>query len=90
MNDRQYLAILNKRIRERGLERRAPGSAADWANESHTLARAALVPDGGAVNEAYYQAHLPALEERLALAGLRLAQLLNQAFSSPAPGGATR
>ena len=33
--------------------------------------------DGGAVDEAYFRKNIPVVNERLALAGLRLAKLLN-------------
>jgi hypothetical protein len=38
------------------------------------------VKDGGAVDEAYFQKDIGTLNERLALAGLRLADMLNQAL----------
>ena len=87
LNDRQYLAILQTRVKERGLERRSGGTPADWAMESHALARAAFVSDRGIVDEAYYKKHLPALEERLALAGVRLAAMLNGALLEKEEGG---
>lgn len=58
----------------------ASGSPKDWANESLRLARQVWVNDGGAVDQAYYQANIGVVDERLALAGLRLAAVLNDAL----------
>jgi hypothetical protein len=40
------------------------------------------VDDGGSVDEAYFKRALPVMDERLALAGVRLAALLNQALGN--------
>ena len=53
--------------------------------ESHALARAALLPPHGAVDEAYYRVHILDIDERLAQGGLRLAAALNQALAVPPP-----
>ena len=50
--------------------------------ESHALAKAAMLPAGGDADDAYYRAHITQVEKRLALGGLRLARLLNQALGS--------
>jgi len=83
MSDAQYLDLLADRIKERTLNTQAGGAPADWARESHALARAALVADGGAIDEAYYRAQIPIVEDRLALGGLRLAGLLNRVLTTP-------
>jgi hypothetical protein len=44
------------------------------------LAQKVWLKDGGAVDEAYFQKNIENLNERLALAGLRLANMLNQAL----------
>jgi len=80
LNDGKYLDALESRIRERHLDARAKGTAADWAKESHDLARAASVPNHGTIDEAYYRQQIVIVDERLALAGLRLASLLNAAL----------
>ena len=85
LDDRQYLAALEQRITQNRWEARATGSPADWAMESHALARAALLPPQGLVNDAYYRAQISIVDERLALAGLRLAALLNAIFTSDPP-----
>jgi hypothetical protein len=80
LNDGKYLDGLESLIRDRRLESRANGSPADWAKESHDLARVALVPNHGVIDEAYSRRFIPVVEERLAIAGLRLAKLLNEAL----------
>jgi hypothetical protein len=53
--------------------------------ESFALARAAWVNDGGSVDEQYYRQQIKVVDERLALAGLRLAALLNEVFGHASP-----
>ena len=45
------------------------------------LAKKAWLNDGGAVDETYYENEIGVVNRRLALAGLRLATLINQALS---------
>ena len=52
---------------------------------ARTLAKAALVQPGGAVDEAYYRAQVSVADERLALAGLRLAAVLNRSLTMAPP-----
>jgi hypothetical protein len=51
--------------------------------QSHDLARAALLPEHGRVDEAYYRAHIAVVDRRLALAGVRLAAILNEVLIAP-------
>ena len=83
LDDRQYLAELERQIAQRGWKFAASGSPAEWAMESHGLAKAALLPSQGSVDEAYYRAHIPVVDKRLALGGLRLAAVLNQSLRVP-------
>ena len=83
LRDRAYAAELERQIASRKWA--ASGSPAEWAMESHALAKAALLAPGGEANESYYRKHIGAIEERLALGGLRLAAVLNGALTSP-PG----
>ena len=81
LRDGAYAAELEKQITARRWT--ASGSAADWAMESHALAKAALLPQRGEADERYYRAHMAQIDQRLALGGLRLAQALNQALVAP-------
>jgi hypothetical protein len=80
LRDRAYAAELERQITARRWG--AAGSAAEWAMESHALAKAALLPPRGQADEAYYRAHIAQIDERLALGGLRLARVLNQMLGS--------
>jgi hypothetical protein len=80
LRDGAYAAELERQIKARRLV--ASGSAADWAMESNALAAAAMLPAGGEAGEAYYRAHIAQIDERLALGGVRLARVLNQALGS--------
>jgi hypothetical protein len=80
LNDGKYVDGLESLIRDRRLDLRAGGSPADWAKESHDLARAALVPNHSVIDEAYYLKYIAIVDERLAVAGLRLAKMLNEAL----------
>jgi hypothetical protein len=46
------------------------------------LAQQVWLQNGGSVDEAYFRSHIENLNERLALAGLRLAAVLNQALGN--------
>jgi hypothetical protein len=85
LSDQQYVAELERQIRQRRWDEVAIGSPAEWAMESHALAKAALLPSGGSVDEAYYRARIPVVDERLALGGLRLAAWLNRSLAVPPP-----
>ena len=86
LSDRLYVAELEGQIKQRGWDAPATGSPAEWAMESHALAKAALLPDKGVVDEAYFRARIAAVDERLALGGLRLAAALNRSAGEPAQG----
>ena len=89
LDDARYVSALDVLIRDKGWERRAAGGPEAWAMQSHALATAALLPPHGVADEAYYRAHIAAVDERLALGGLRLAALLNAILIAvpPSSGG---
>jgi nuclease S1 len=84
-DDAAYLAALEKLILAKGWMKTAPGTPADWAVESWKLAKAALVANDTNIDEAYYRAQIPVIDERLAQAGVRLAHALNRVFVAPPP-----
>lgn len=79
LSTEQYAAHLEVLISDQHLT--ATGTPEDWANESHNDAKSAWLNDGGQVDDSYYKKEIPVVDERLALAGLRLAAVLNAAFS---------
>jgi hypothetical protein len=58
------------------------GEPADWAWQAHTAAVdvAYVVPADLKLADAYYQRSLPVVDRQLALAGIRLARLINETF----------
>jgi hypothetical protein len=80
LSDRAYVSELEQMIARRKWSADAAGTPAEWAMESHELAKEALLPPGGNADEAYYRAHIAELDARLARGGLRLAATLNRAF----------
>jgi S1/P1 Nuclease len=67
------------------LEALADGTPEQWANESLKFAEAAWVPDGTDLNERYYDKQIKVVDRQLALAGLRLAKLLNDSIGKMTP-----
>ncbi|MGC0320834.1 hypothetical protein ABIG06_001463 [Bradyrhizobium sp. USDA 326] len=62
------------------------GTPVDWALESHKFARDVVydIPDGAVLEMNYYSRALPVVDRQLALAGLRLAQLLKDTLKPTA------
>lgn len=85
LDDRRYLELLDDEIRRRRLDQRPTGTSAEWAIESQQLAKAALLSQHGVVDDAYYHKALPVIDQRLALAGVRLAAILNDRLTIPPP-----
>ena len=79
-SEKEYVARLERLISRQDLEREADGTPETWANESFNLAKRVWLNDGSSVDEAYYRNNIGSLDQRLALAGLRLARLLNEAL----------
>jgi hypothetical protein len=58
----------------------------DWASESHRafLNHAVVSPENSALGEEYYQRNIPVVNERLSMAGIRLASVLNRLLGEAA------
>ena len=82
LSQQEYVAGLGKRVSRRRLLHGAEGTPEDWANQSFHLAQRVWRRDGGVIDEAYFQNNIEVLNEQLALAGLRLANMLNQALGN--------
>ena len=54
-----------------------------WTDESKKASDEAMLPKNAAVDEAYYTREIAVVDQRLELAGLRLAQVLNGIFTAP-------
>ena len=75
-----YVASLEQFIARNNLQRKANEEPAEWANESFRLAHEVWLGEGAAVDESYYRRTLPIVDQQMALGGLRLARMLNQAL----------
>jgi hypothetical protein len=58
----------------------AEGGAVDWAMQSREIGQSALVANGADIDQSYIDRFLPVMNERLMLAGVRLAGILNRHF----------
>ena len=83
VDDRSYLAALQKLIVERRWGSQPAGTPAQWAEQSWRLAKEALVSPGTNVDEGYYRRHIGVIDERIALGGVRLAAVLNRVLITP-------
>jgi hypothetical protein len=84
LDETAYVTRLESQIAARQWQDRPIGTPADWALESHALARSALLPAGATVDVSYLDAHIAIVDERLGMGGLRLASVLNDALSRQA------
>jgi hypothetical protein len=82
LSEQEYVERLQDLIRTESLDRYAGGSPADWANESHGQAQTIINQRPASVDQTYYEANIHLVNERLALAGLRLAALLNRTLGT--------
>lgn len=80
ISEKRYVARLNELIASRKLTVQSGGTPAEWANESFLLAKKVWLWDGGAVDETYFENDIGIVNRRLALAGIRLARMINQVF----------
>jgi len=85
LSDGAFLKVLDGRVSSGRLLNQPIGTPAEWAMESLTISNAILLPQRGSVDEAYYTKNISVIEERLALAGARLAQVLNRALTARPP-----
>ena len=82
VDDREYVAALQRLIAEKRIGTQPAGTPAQWAEQSWRLAREALVTPGANIEEGYYRRHIGVIDERLALAGVRLAAVLNRSLAT--------
>jgi hypothetical protein len=77
----EYAAHVERLMFQSNLQNQANGTPEDWSNESFKLAHQVWLNDGESIDERYYRQNIEILDKRLALAGLRLARLLNRALA---------
>ena len=82
LDDRAYVARLQKLIVDKRLGSQPAGTPATWAEQSWRLAKEALVTPGANIDEAYYQRNIAVIDVQIALAGVRLAAVLNRSLAT--------
>ncbi len=82
LSEPDYLHRLEKGIKTQHLLAGTDDPAV-WTGESKKASDEAMLPKGAAVDEAYYLREIPVVDQRLELAGLRLANVLNGIFTTP-------
>lgn len=61
------------------------GTPEAWANESVKVAESAWVEDGAALDDEYYETSVKVVDRQMALASVRLAQMLNKTLGKMTP-----
>ena len=84
-DDRAFLKVLENRLTADRLLNKPAGTPAEWAMESLAISNAIMLPQQGNVDEAYYAKNIVVIEQRIAQAGARLAQLLNRSLTVRPP-----
>lgn len=82
LSDKQYLKMLEGDIKAHSVEA-GPIDAVAWTEQSKIVSDAGMVQNGTDIDEAYYQKFMPTIDRQLELGGLRLAAVLNAAFTQP-------
>lgn len=85
LDERQYVQALQKLITDKQFGSQSPGTPVQWAEQSFKLAKEALVTPDTNIDEAYFRRHITVIEDRLALAGVRLAADLNRILTAAPP-----
>jgi hypothetical protein len=85
LDRRDYAQHLEELIRAEKLDAPSAGTPDQWANESLRLSQAAWVLDGTDLDEQYYGQQIKILDRQMALAGLRLAKLVNETIGKMTP-----
>lgn len=85
MSREQYAQTEEELIKNQKLDDMDGGTPEEWANDSLKLAEAAWVSDGTDLDQRYYEKQIKVVDRQLALAGLRLAKLLNESIGKMTP-----
>jgi hypothetical protein len=85
MSREEYARHEEELIAAEKLNEQPIGMPEQWANESAKLAQVAWVPDGADLDERYYDQQIKIVDSQMALAGLRLARLLNGTIGKMTP-----
>jgi nuclease S1 len=87
LNEKKYTEKLLQEIKDNNWGRMAGGEPTTWANVSHHYAVDALAPNGAFITREYVTEESKIVDAELALAGLRIARVLNRILGSPEGAG---
>jgi hypothetical protein len=90
LSEKKYASLLESEIVQHNWDKVAQENPVVWANQSHQLAIDAWVPDRAGISKDYYNAEIAVVDRQLALAGIRLARMLNAILVAPQPSSAER
>lgn len=92
LNEKKYDAQLESEIAAHGWDRISQENPTVWANQSHQLAVEGWVPNGAAIGKDYYDTEIQVVDRQLAVAGIRLARILNNTLPKlpPPPADAAK
>jgi hypothetical protein len=80
-----YAERLEELIKSEHLDGQDKGTPEQWANKSVRLAQAGWVQGGANLDDGYYQRQIKVVDRQMALAGLRLAKVLNETIGRMTP-----
>jgi hypothetical protein len=83
LSEQKYTDKLLQEIKDNHWERMDGGEPTTWANISHHYAVDALVPNGALLTQEYVAEESKIVDAQLALAGLRIARVLNRILVAP-------
>lgn len=83
LNEKKYTQRLLREIKDNQWEQSSGGEPTTWANLSHQFAEQAMVPSGALITREYVQKESKIVDAQLALAGLRIAHVLNRILVAP-------
>lgn len=92
LREKKYVSLLESEIIQHNWDNISQGNPVMWANQSHRLAIDAWIPDQAGIDKDYYNAEIAVVDRQLAVAGIRLARMLNAILVAPqsAPAESTK
>lgn len=85
LSEKKYIEKLESEISEHHWDQVSQENPKVWAEQSHQMAVAAWVPSNVSLGRDYYDVQQQVVDRQLAVAGIRLARILNSVFSVPPP-----
>lgn len=83
LSEQKYADRLLQEIKDNHWERLDGGAPTTWANISHHYAVDAMAPNGAVITREYVSEETKIVDAELALAGLRMARVLNRILGTP-------